>query len=91
MDPSGLSYVYIAGAAAICCFAIAILMAVLTARHIDKGNADKPPTIVQCLLSGESLSEYGARYRIGFFIALMFALMNTLATVFIFIASQTPH
>ena len=91
MDPSSLSYVYIAGAAAICCFAVAVLMVILTSRHIDKANAEKPPTIVHCLLSGESLSEYGTRYRIGFFIALMFALMNTLATVFIFIASQTPH
>jgi hypothetical protein len=91
MDPSGISSVYIAGAAAIFCFAIAALMMVLTSRHIDKGDAEKPPTIIKCLLSGEALSEYGMRYRIGFFIALMFALMNTLATVFIFIASQTPH
>ncbi len=88
MDTSALSNVYIAAAAAIIFYIIAIVMAMMTSRQISTSDAQKP-SLMQCLLRGESLTPKGMNYRIFVFIALMFAIMNTLATAFIFIASQT--
>ncbi len=85
---SSLSNVHIAGAAAIGFFVLAVLMTLLMSRHIIKGESNTPG-ILKTLFRGEPLSETGMRYRIGAFIAIMFAIMNTLATAFIYIAEQT--
>jgi hypothetical protein len=84
-----LSSVQISATVAIICLVSALLLLILVARHSDVANIDKPPSLFKRLLSGETLSEIGLRYRIGVFIALMFAFMNTIGTVVIFLASQT--
>jgi len=89
MELSGISNVYIAGAAAISCFVIAIIMMLLMAGQIDRSDEGRPVSFFKSLFGGESLTQKGMNYRIIVFIALMFTIMNILATVFIFIAEQT--
>jgi len=89
MPSIDLSPVQISASVALICFVVAIILLVLVARHSDISNRDKAPSLLKRLLSGETLSESGLRYRIAVFIALMFAFMNTIGTVVIFLAAQT--
>jgi hypothetical protein len=88
MDASGLSYVYVSAAVAIAFFVMALILAVQTSRHVELKESAKHQSVLRRLLSGESLTETGMKYRIAVFIALMFAFMNTIGTVVIFLATQ---
>lgn len=90
MQSLDLTPVQISASVAIICFVTAIILVGLVARHSDISSKDNAPSLFKRLLSGETLSESGLRYRIAVFIALMFAFMNTIGTVVIFLAAQTP-
>jgi len=90
MQSLDMTPVQISASVAIICLVTAIILLVLVARNSDIANRDKAPSLLKRLLSGETLSESGLRYRIAVIIALMFAFINTIGTVVIFLAAQTP-
>lgn len=69
-------------------FVCSVFLLVMVARHTQV--SDKPVSLFKRLLTGETLTETGLRYRIAVFIALMFTFMNTIGTVVIFLSAQVP-
>ena len=84
-----MNNVYFAASAAILFLLVAVVMITLMMRHRTADESGDMPCMLTVLFRGESLTPKGMNYRIVVFIALMFAIMNLLATVFIYIAAQT--
>ena len=85
-----LTPVQISAGVAIICFVAAILFMIMVARHSHNANSETPVSLFKRMLNDIYLSETGLRYRIAMFIALMFAFMNLIGTVVIYMAAQTP-
>jgi len=88
MDLSNLSNVTLSAMAAAGFFVLTLIMAAMLSRHSTDMASDNKPSFWRRLLTGESLTETGLKFRIGVFIALMFTFMNIIGTAVIFLAEQ---